>query len=135
MKTKTITAVILLVLATTCFGQVKTPPITIDCTFTRHVEDFPSSYKYSKTKVAPENVVFLRPGIDPRDGPNQGFVVLGRGFGHLTKQTDQRALDVKLRKVASEHGANAIAYEISGDQFRVQFLRIQDAILKAASRQ
>ncbi len=50
-------------------------------------------------------------------------------------QADRRELGAKLRKVASDHGANAIAYEISGTEFRVQFLRIREDIFNAGSRQ
>src|SRR6267378_5102054 len=140
MKTTTITVMISLALTTVSFGQEKTPPVTIDCTFTN--VDFVKLHLrgYSNTKVAPENIVFWRPVLYPRY-PNQPtqefaqeFVVIGRGFGHITKQTDWRELGAKLRKLASHHGANAIAYEISGTECRVQFLRIQDDILNAAKR-
>jgi hypothetical protein len=135
MKTKTLTVVILLALASACFGQEKTPPIAIDCTFT-HVDVVKLNLRgYSNTKVPPEKIVFLRPGMDPRNDPTQNFVVLGRGFGHITKQADRREIGAKLRKVASDHGANAIAYEASGTEFRVHFLRVRDAILNAALRQ
>jgi hypothetical protein len=50
-------------------------------------------------------------------------------------QADRRELGAKLKKVASEHGANAIAYEISGTEFRVQFVRIRDDIFNAGSHQ
>jgi hypothetical protein len=50
-------------------------------------------------------------------------------------QADRRELGAKLKKVASDHGANAIAYEISGTEFRVQFVRIRDDIFSAALRQ
>jgi hypothetical protein len=135
MKTKAITVMILLALAAACFGQDKTPPIAIDCTF--HKVDFVKLHLrgYSSTKVAPENIVFLRPGMDPRNYYSSQFVVVGRGFGHTTKQADWRELGAKLRKLASDHGANAIAYERSGAEFRAQFLRIQDDILNASKRQ
>jgi len=91
---------------------------------------------YSNTKVASEKIVFLRPGADPGNGSRaRDYVVLGRGFGHVTKQADWRELGAKLRKVASDHRANAISYERSGTEFRVQFLRIRDDILNAALRQ
>jgi hypothetical protein len=41
---------------------------------------------------------------------------------------------IKLSKLASDHGANAINYQISGPELRVQFLRIADPILDAAKR-
>ncbi|SRR6266536_6350105 len=135
MKTKTITVMLLLALAFACFGQEKTPPIAIDCTFTK--TDFVKLHLrgYSNTKVAPENIVFLRPGMDRRNYYSSNFVVIGRGFGHVTKQADWRELGAKLRKVASDHGANVTAYERSGTEFRAQFLRIPDAILNTALRQ
>jgi hypothetical protein len=41
---------------------------------------------------------------------------------------------IKLSKLASDHGANAISYQKSGTEIRFHFLRIQDAILNAAKR-
>jgi hypothetical protein len=73
--------------------------------------------------------------MDPRNYYSSQFVVVGRGFGHVTRQADWRELGAKLRKLASGHGANAIAYERSGTEFRAPFLRIQDDILNAAKRQ
>jgi len=39
---------------------------------------------------------------------------------------------IKLGKLASDHGANAISYEKSGTEIRFQFLRIKDAFLISA---
>jgi len=61
---------------------------------------------------------------------NPNYVLLGTGFGHVTKQANRREIGDKLRKVASDHGANVIAYEISGTEFRVRFLRVRDDILE-----
>ena len=135
MKTKTITITVFLAVVSACFAQEKTPPITIDCTFNNIGFGRSRPRGYSTTKVAPEKIVFLRPGVEPGNGTTLGFVVLGRGHGHVTKQADWRELGAKLRKVASDHGANAIAYERSGTDFHVQFLRIQDDILNTALRQ
>ena len=60
----------------------------------------------------------------------EGFVVLGKGFGHITRQTNRHGLGAKLRKLASNCGANCIAYEISGTEFRVRFLRLRDDIFQ-----
>jgi hypothetical protein len=38
-------------------------------------------------------------------------------------------LDAKSRKVASDHGANIIAYEISGTEFRVHFTKYETTSL------
>ena len=138
MKTKIIKVVILLALASACFGQEKTPPIAIDCTFNNtdvvklHLRGF------SNTKVAPEKITvsrYSRPEFNPSIQSTPEYVILGKGFGHVTMQADRRELGAKLRKVASDHGANAIGYEISGTEFRVQFLRIRDDIFNAGSRQ
>jgi hypothetical protein len=61
-----------------------------------------------------------------------GFDVLGTGRGHLTANTDWRKLCIQLAKVASDHGANAINYQIfnHGTELRVQFLRIRDDLLQ-----
>ena len=90
---------------------------------------------YSNTKVPAERLCFCDPGWTRSDNPTWGFIVLGRGFGHVTKQADRHELGAKLRKLASDCGANAIAHKASGTEFRVQFLRIQDDILNAALRQ
>ena len=83
--------------------------------------------------MAPENIAWPRPGkIDPGNS-GRVFFVLGRSQkGNLTRSTDLRKPTIKLSKLASDHGANAINYEISGTELRVQFLRIPDAILGAA---
>ena len=112
-------------------AQAEPPPITIDCTF--HHVNFPNNGSYSKTKVAPKDMAWLKPGDDPSNNEtNIGFVVLGRGFGHLTASTDLRKLTVQLAQAASDHGANAINYQIRnhGTQMHVQFLRVEDAILQ-----
>jgi hypothetical protein len=59
MKATTITVTILLAVASACFGQEKTLPIAIDCTF--HKVDFVelNLHWYSNTKVPPEKIVFL----------------------------------------------------------------------------
>jgi hypothetical protein len=113
---------VLLALASACFGQEKTLPIAIDCTFNNadvaklHLRGF------SNTKVSPEKIAvwrYSRPEFNPRIRFTPEYVILGHGFGHVTMQADRRELGAKLKKVASEHGANAIAYEISGTEFRV----------------
>ena len=123
---------ILLAFGSACFAQDKPPPIAIDCTFNNadvvklHLRGF------SSTKVAPEKIAiweYSRPMIDPRQF-NPNYVLLGTGFGHVTKQANRREIGDKLRKVASDHGANVIAYEISGTEFRVRFLRVRDDILE-----
>jgi hypothetical protein len=89
---------------------------------------------YSNMKVPAERLCFCDPGWTRRDNPTWGFIVLGRGFGHVTKQADRHELGAKLRKLASDCGANAID-KASGTEFRVQFLRIQDDVVNAALRQ
>jgi hypothetical protein len=127
---------ILFALVSVLFGQEKKPPIAIECTFYGNL-DYPKKLRlrgYSDTKVAPEDIVFWRPEIFPRNNyPDvQGFWVLGRGVGHITTQADWHELGAKLRKQASDHGANVIAYQISGIELRLQFLRVRDNLLKFA---
>ena len=54
--------------------------------------------------------------------------------GNVGSGTELQNLMVKLSKLASDHGANAISYEKSGTEIRFQFLRVQDAILNSAKR-
>jgi hypothetical protein len=60
--------------------------------------------------------------------PGEGIVVMGTGFGHITSQANRHELGAKLRKLASSCGANCIAYEILGTEFRVRFLRLRGDI-------
>ena len=127
-----------LALATTCFGQEKMSPVKIDCTFYGNVDFKKLNFRgFSNTKVAPENIVFWRPDSLPRnDKPHYPtFWELGRGFGHITGLVDWREIGHRLRSLASAHGANVVAYQISGNEIRVQFLRVTDDIFKAASGQ
>lgn len=136
-------------------AQAQPPPIKIDCTF--HRLDFTKEMidlGFSKTKVAPTDVAWLLPGGDPEHinytygesavlrSPGIGFrgragVVLGTGRGQLTASTDLPKLCIQLAKVASDHGANAINYQIfkHGTELHVQFLRIRDDILQKVRRQ
>jgi len=90
---------------------------------------------FSNTKVAPENIIFWRPDSLPRnDKPHYPtYWELGRGFGHITGTVDFREIGPKLRTLASAHGANVVAYKISGKEIRVQFLQVTDDIFKFAS--
>jgi len=146
MKTKTIIVMTLLAFTCACLGQEKAPPIRLDCTI-RYWNDAwkkqmgHDQTEYSTTKVAPKDMAWLRPGANPvgRLGERHrtiGFVVLGScKKGNITSSTEVRNLMIKLSKLASDHGANAISYEKSGTEIRFQFLREQDAILNAARRQ
>jgi hypothetical protein len=128
------------------FSAVAEPPIKLDCTIRYWNEAFKKQKEhdyytgYSTTKVAPKDVAWLRPGANPvgrlgEQGRTFGFIVLGScKKGNLTGSTDLQNLMIKLSKLASDHGANAISYEKSGTEIRFQFLRIQDAILNAARR-
>jgi hypothetical protein len=110
------------------------PPIQVKCTFSSHAH-FP--------KVSPNQIAWLKQGSDtsatswsmgPHHGRSVGFVVIGYGAGSFTPSTDWNKLLIQMAQVASEHEANAINYQIAGSQFRVQFLRIEDAILQNAKR-
>jgi hypothetical protein len=126
---------LLVAVASVCFAQDKTSPIAIDCTFYGSVDFKKLNFRgFSNTKVAPENIIFWRPDSLPRnDKPHYpSYWELGRGFGHITGTVDFREIGPKLRTLASTHGANVVAYKISGKEIRVQFLRVTDDIFKAA---
>ena len=124
-----------LALASICFGQEKTPPFKIDCTC-QHVDAVKLNlHGFSNTKVAPEKIAlwpYSRPemNFDGMHSLAEGFVVMGRGFGHISSQANRHELGAKLRQLASSCGANCIAYEISGSEFRVRFLRLRDDIFE-----
>ena len=134
MKTLTL----LIAVASVCFAQDKTSPIAIDCNFYGNVDFKKLNFRgFSNTKVAPENIIFWRPDSLPRsDKPHYPtYWELGRGFGHITGTVDFREIGPKLRTLASAHGANVVAYQISGKEIRVQFLRVTDDIFRFASSQ
>jgi hypothetical protein len=137
---------ILPLLAAFVFPALAEPPVRLDCTIRywndafrkERAHDYDSGY--STTKVAASDIAWLRPGTNPvgrlgQVGRTVGFVVLGSCTkGNVTSSTELRNLMIKLSKLASDHGANAISYEKSGTEIRFHFLRIQDAILNAAKR-
>lgn len=128
------------------YSVLAEPPIKLDCTIRYWNEAFKKEKEhdyetgYSTTKVAPKDIAWLRPGASPVGRPRQlirtfGFVLLGSCTrGNLTDSTDLRDLLLKLSKLASDHGANAISYEKSGTEIRFQFLRIKDSMFNAARR-
>ena len=128
-------------------AQAESPPITIQCTFP-HV-DLPTNGKYSRIKVAPKDMAWHN-GADPtrahltegwvrgstKDKSGPGFIVIGTGIsvgGEITAKTDLPKLLMQFSQLASDHGANAINYQMvhHGTQISVQFLRVEDEILKA----
>ncbi len=136
-------------------AQAQSPPIKIDCTF--HRLDFTKEMliwgsprrkwllqtwhgyypevTLSISTIRTANPRILRsPGIGFR---GRAGVVLGTGRGQLTANTDLPKLCIQLAKVASDHGANAINYQIfkHGTELHVQFLRIRDDILQKVRRQ
>src|SRR5438093_5324588 len=116
-------------------------PAQLDCTIHSWNEHFKKEkehdyqHGYSTTKVAPKDIAWLRPGASPvgrlgEVGPTYGFVVLGWcKKGNITSSTELRNLMIKLSKLASDHGANAMSYDKSGTEIRFCFLRLEDAIL------
>jgi hypothetical protein len=114
-----------LALASACSGEDKPPPFKIDCTC-QHVDAVKLNLRgFSNTKVAPEKITlwpYSRPemNFDGMHSTADGFVVMGSGFGHVTRQANRHELGAKLRKLASNCGANCIAYEISGSEFRIR---------------
>lgn len=127
--------VLLVVGASICFGEEKTCPIAIDCTFQSNLDILKGlNFRgYSYNKVAPENIVFVRRDVMHRtDRPHWSTVWdMGKGFGRINGTVDWRDVGHKVRAIASAHGANVVAYQIAGPEIRVQFLRAADNIYKA----
>jgi hypothetical protein len=125
----------MLALGSTCFGQEEPPLFKIDCTC-QHVDRVKLGLPgYSNTKVAPEKIAlwpYCQPEInfDGMQSTAAGYIVLGRGFGHVSNEANRKELGAKLRKLGSNCGANCLAYEISGTEFRVRFLRLRDDIFQ-----
>jgi hypothetical protein len=129
------------------FSLPAEPPAKFDCTIRywnealkkERAHDYDAGY--STTKVAPSDIAWLQPGMSPVGRPGKvgprtvGFVVLGScSKGNITSSTELRNIMIKMSKLASDHGTNAISYEKSGTEIRLQFLRIQDRILNAVRR-
>ncbi len=135
---------ILPLFGTFAFSAIAEPPVQLDCTIRYWNDAFKKERAhdydtgYSTTKVAPADIAWLRPGTNPvgrlgQVGRTIGFVVLGScKKGNVSSSTELRNLMIKLGKLASDHGANAISYEKSGTEIRFQFLRIKDAFLNSA---
>jgi hypothetical protein len=126
---------LLVVVASVCFAKDKTSSIAIDCTFQSNLDILKKlNFRgYSYNKVAPENIVFVRPDVLHRtDRPHWSTVWdMGKGFGRINGTVDWREVGHRMRAIASAHGANVVAYQIAGPEIRVQFLRAMDNIYKA----
>jgi hypothetical protein len=65
-------------------------------------------------------------------GPTYGFVVLGNCTkANITNSAELRNVMIKLSKLVSDHGGNAISYNKSGTEMRFYFLRLEDKIYAA----
>ena len=119
------------------------PPVNLDCTiqyWTEHSKrekDHDYQHGYSTTKVAPKDIAWLRRGVSPV-GPlgqvrqTRGFVVLGGcGKTNITSSKELQNVMIKLSKLVSDHGGNAISYDKSGTEIRFWFLRLEDRIYAA----
>ena len=93
-----------------------------------------------RRKLLPKIIAWLRPGASPvgrvgRVGPTYGFVVLGYCTKtDITNSAELRNIMIKLSKLASDHGGNAISYNKSGTEMRFYFLRLEDKIYAAGKR-
>lgn len=122
------------------------PPVSLDCTIqywnerSKKEKDHDYQHGYSTTKVAPKDIAWLRPGVSPvgRLGqmrPTQGFVVLGGcKKANVTSSKELQNIMIKLSKLVSDHGGNAISYDKSGTEIRFWFLRLEDWIYAAGKR-
>jgi len=121
-------------------------PAKLDCTIHSWNEHFKKEkdhdyqHGYSTTKVDPKDIAWLRPGSSPvgrlgQVGPTYGFVVLGYcKKANITNSAELRNIMVKLSKLVSDHGGNAISYSKSGTELRFYFLRLEDRIYAAGKR-
>jgi hypothetical protein len=121
-------------------------PVKLDCTIqswsehSKKEKDHDYQHGYSTTKVAPKDIAWLRPGVSPV-GPlgqvrlTSGFVVLGGcKKTDITSSKELQTIMVKLSKLVSDHGGNAISYDKSGAEIRFWFLRLEDRIYAAGKR-
>lgn len=118
----------------------------LDCTIQSWNEHFKKEkdhdyqHGYSTTKVAPKDIAWLRPGARlvgrfGQVGPTYGFVVLGYCTkANIANTAELRSILIKLSKLVSDHGGNAISYDKSGTEIRFYFLRLEDKIYAAGKR-
>ena len=119
------------------------PPVSFDCTIqywnehSKREKDHDYQHGYSTTKVAPKDIAWLRPGASPvgplgQVRPTHGFVVLGGcKKTNITSGKELQNVMIKLSKLVSDHGGNAISYDKSGAEIRFWFLRLEDRIYAA----
>jgi hypothetical protein len=122
------------------------PPAQLDCTIhswnehSKKEKDHDYQHGYSTTKVAPKDIAWLRPGASPvgalgQARPTSGFVVLGGcKKTNITSSKELQNILIKLSKLVSNHGGNAISYDKSGAEIRFWFLRLEDRIYAAGKR-
>ena len=122
------------------------PSAQLDCTIHSWNEHFKKEkdhdyqHGYSATKVAPNDIEWLRPGASAvgrmgQVGPTYGFAVLGYcRKANITNPAELRNILIKLSKLVSDHGGNAISYDKSGTEVRFYFLRLEDKIYAAGKR-
>src|SRR5215510_6273680 len=100
--------------------------VKLDCTIqswnehSKKEKDHDYQHGYSTTKVAPKDIAWLRPGASPvgplgQVRPTSGFVVPGGcKKTNITSSKELQNILIKLSKLVSEHGGNAISYDKSG---------------------
>jgi len=122
------------------FSAVAESQMKLDCTIGyfnklwKKELEHASGTGYSTTKVAPKDIEWVWPGDDPIRRRIFGFVIGWCKKGNITNDTELQNVMIKLNKLASDHGANAIRYEKSGTEIRFQFLRLQDAFFDLLKR-
>jgi hypothetical protein len=121
-------------------------PVKLDCTIqswnehSKKEKDHDYQHGYSTTKVAPKDIAWLRPGASPVGRPGErystsGFVVLGGcKKTNITSSKELQNIMIKLSKLVSDHGGNALSYDKSGTEIRFWFLRLEDRIYAAGKR-
>src|SRR4029078_6169931 len=125
------------VVALSALSALAEPPAQLDCNIHSRNEHWKRkktmtiNIGYSTTKVAPKDIAWLRPGASPvgrlgQVGPTYGFVVLGYCTkANITNSAELRNIMIKLSKLVSDHGGNAISYNKSGMEMRFYFLRLE----------
>jgi len=118
-------------------------PVKLDCTIqswdehSKKEKDHDYQQGYSTTKVAPQDIAWLRPGVSPvgplgQVRPTHRFVVLGGcKKTNITSGKELQNIMIKLSKLVSDHRGNANGYDRSGVEIRFWFLRHEDSIYAA----
>ena len=101
-------------------------------------EDTPVDAPCSHSPACPQETGFNLPVALPSSQQSKGYTFVNFGGyctkANITNSAELRNIMIKLSKLVSDHGGNAISYTKSGTEMRFYFLRLEDRIYAAGKR-